>query len=90
MKETIENLLYDFITENGIATEGEISLVTNINGWNEESLNDIIYARTEYHDAEQCLQCEPDNFSASDDLLDYYGMADRIGDEDEDEDEDEE
>lgn len=30
----IEDLLYDFIRNNELATEEEISLVTNINGYN--------------------------------------------------------
>ena len=47
------NTLYDKIIEYGIATEAEINLVTDINGWNEEAMNDIIYARTGYRDIEQ-------------------------------------
>lgn len=51
----MENLnpLYDKIVEYGIATEAEINLVTDINGWNEEAMNDIIYARTGYRSIEQ-------------------------------------
>lgn len=37
----------------GIATDDEIKLVTDINGLTEETLNDIIYARTGYHSIEQ-------------------------------------
>ena len=33
MAHDICSLLYDFIRDNEIATEEEISLVTNINGW---------------------------------------------------------
>lgn len=47
------NTLYDKIVEYGIATEAEINLVTDINGWNEEAMNDIIYVRTGYRDIEQ-------------------------------------
>lgn len=47
------NTLYDKIVEYGIATEAEIDLVTDINGWNEETMNDIIYAKTGYRDIEQ-------------------------------------
>ena len=35
----------DFLIENGIATEEEIKLVTCINGWNDETFDDIYYAR---------------------------------------------
>ena len=47
------NTLYDKIVEYGIATEAEIDLVTDINGWNEEAMNDIIYCRTGYRSIEQ-------------------------------------
>jgi len=41
------------ITDYGIATEKEISLITNINGYNKETLNDVIFCRTGYRDIEQ-------------------------------------
>ena len=47
--------IWDAIIENNIATEDECSLVTDINGYSKNSLNDIIYARTGYHDIEQYL-----------------------------------
>ena len=36
-----------------IATEAEVQLVTDINGWNQETMEDILYARTGYHCFEQ-------------------------------------
>lgn len=45
--------VYDFLIDNGIATEAEIQLVTDINGYSEETMNDILYARTGYRDIEQ-------------------------------------
>ena len=45
--------LWDYLVEQGIATEEELELVTNINGYSVETLNDVIYARTGYHDVEQ-------------------------------------
>lgn len=57
-----ETKIYDFIVNNEIATENEIQLVTNISGLNVETLNAIIWARTAYHDPEQCLISEPENF----------------------------
>lgn len=45
----------NFIIEYGIATEEEIDLVTKINGYTEESLNDIIYAREGYRSMNQYL-----------------------------------
>lgn len=81
----IEDLIYDFIRANEIATESEIELVTNINGYSEETLNDIIYCRTGYHDVPQLYDCEPDNYYFSEELLEAYGLT-----EDEDENEEEE
>lgn len=37
----------------GIATSEEISLVTAINGYNEEAMQDILYVRTGYRSFEQ-------------------------------------
>lgn len=56
----MENIdqLYNEIIDNGIATESELNLVTDINGYNEETLNNVIYARTGYHDIEQFLRYE--------------------------------
>lgn len=45
--------LWTRIVEYGIATEQEIDLVTDICGYNEKALNDIIFARTGYRDIEQ-------------------------------------
>jgi hypothetical protein len=44
---------WDYLVDKGIATEQELILVTYINGYNMESLNDIIYVRTAFHDVEQ-------------------------------------
>lgn len=50
--------LWDEVVELGIATDEEISLVTYINGFNVESINDIIYVRTGYRSLEQLKECE--------------------------------
>lgn len=52
------NEIFDYLIEYGICTEEEMQLVTNINGYNEETANDIIYARSGYHDIEQYMECE--------------------------------
>ena len=41
------------LIELNIAEDQEIDLVCNINGFNEETLNDILYARTGYRSLEQ-------------------------------------
>jgi len=45
--------LWEKIIEYGIATEKELQLVRYINGYNIDSLNSVIYARTGYRDIEQ-------------------------------------
>lgn len=45
--------MWDYIVGNGIATEDEVQLVTEINGYNEETLKDILFARTGYRDFDQ-------------------------------------
>lgn len=50
------NDIWNSIVEYGIATDEELQLVTCINGYNEETLNDVIYVRTGYHDIEQFLE----------------------------------
>jgi hypothetical protein len=47
------NELYNEIIEHGIATESELDLVTNINGYSIDTLNQVIYAKTGYQDLEQ-------------------------------------
>ena len=45
--------IWEFLVEKCIATEEELQLVTSINGYNEETLNDVLYTRTAYRDIEQ-------------------------------------
>lgn len=40
---------YNYLTENGIATDSEINLVCCINGQSPETLNEILWVRTGYH-----------------------------------------
>jgi hypothetical protein len=51
-----ENKLREKIIELGIATEEEVDLVCNINGYSIDTLNDIIFAKTGYRDIEQYLE----------------------------------
>lgn len=44
---------WEFLLENNIATNEEITLVTCINGYTTETLRRILYARTGYRDFEQ-------------------------------------
>ncbi len=49
------NELWDWLVDMGIATEEELGLITNINGYSLETLNDVLFARTGYRDREQYL-----------------------------------
>jgi hypothetical protein len=64
MKMTTEQV-WDFIIQNNIATEEECQLVTKINGYTIEKLNDIIEVRTEYHSVDQIHDCEPESYDFS-------------------------
>ncbi len=44
---------FENLVNHKIATEEEIKLVTMINGWNEESFDSILYARTGYNSWDQ-------------------------------------
>ena len=50
--------LWDLLLERGLATAEEMRLVTYINGYSVQSLNDIIYVRTGYSDYESLLENE--------------------------------
>ena len=45
--------LWDYMIEQGIATDDELRLVTSINGMNIDTLNDVLYVRTGYRDIKQ-------------------------------------
>lgn len=45
--------MYDYLVYNGIATDEEIKLVTQINGDNIDTYESILYARTGYRNFEQ-------------------------------------
>ena len=49
--------VWDLLIEYGVATREELRLVTYINGYNMDTLNDVIYVRTGCRDIEQ-LQYE--------------------------------
>lgn len=62
-------MLWSFICMNTIATDDECRLVTDINGYNEDSLLDILYARTGLRSIEQAYN---EGFWIKNELLDYY------------------
>ena len=46
---------WDYLIENGIVSEETLRVVTNINGYNQETINDVIYAVTGYRDIQQLI-----------------------------------
>lgn len=81
MKKT-EDLLWDFIRDNEIATEEELSLVTSINGYNEESMMNVIFARTGLRTIDQCY--DEGVYYLSDELKERYGLDESEDEDDED------
>ena len=56
------DLIWDSIIEQNIATIEELRLVCNINGYNVEALESVIFARVGYRSLEQWMECEPEQF----------------------------
>lgn len=52
MDKTI-NEVWDLLIEYGVATQEELELVTCINGYNMDTMNSVIYARTGYQNIDQ-------------------------------------
>jgi len=50
------NNMYDTILELELCTFEELELVTCINGFNEQALNDIVYVREGYQTLDQYLE----------------------------------
>lgn len=49
---------YDYLIDYNIASEETLNIITSINGYTEETLNDVLYCVTGYHDIEQYTQYE--------------------------------
>lgn len=58
MKENEIDKIWDYLVESEIATEEELDLITCINGYSVETLNDVIYARTGYRSLDQLIDNE--------------------------------
>lgn len=53
----IDNM-WSWLIEKGVATYQELQLITDINGYKMQTLNDVLYARTGYRDREQYEDAE--------------------------------
>ena len=47
--------VWDLLLQYDVATENELKLVTTINGYNIDTLNDVLYARTGLRSIEQMI-----------------------------------
>ena len=52
MNKTIDEV-WELLIEYGVATQEELELITCINGYNMDTMNSVIYARTGYQNIEQ-------------------------------------
>jgi hypothetical protein len=52
------NEIKDFIVDRQIATKEELQLVTDINGYNNKTLNQVLFARTGYRSIELMKEAE--------------------------------
>ena len=48
--------VWDLLNEYGVATQEELELVTCINGYNIDTLNDVVYARTGFRNLDQLME----------------------------------
>ena len=49
---------YNYLIDYGIVSQETLDIITSINGYSEETINDVLYATTGYHDMEQYTEYE--------------------------------
>lgn len=52
------NEIYSYMIDYGLVSEEALNIITNINGYNEDTLNDVLYCVSGYHDIKQYLEYE--------------------------------
>ncbi len=52
------NQYYNYLIDYQIVSEETLNIITNINGYNEDTLNDVLYCVSGYHDIEQYTEYE--------------------------------
>ena len=60
---------FQFLVDFELATEQEIQLVTKINGYSMEQLENILYVRTGYRSFDQYVECDMSDYP-----LEQYGI----------------
>lgn len=70
---------YNYLLEYEIVSEETLNVVTSINGYNEKTLDDVLYVKSGYRDIEQYLEYED-----RETYEEYYGTSEDDEEEDED------
>jgi hypothetical protein len=52
------DVYWEFLVDNGVTNDDELRLITAINGYLEETLNDVLYCRTGYRSVDQYCDAE--------------------------------
>lgn len=56
------DIYYDFLLDNAGVSDESLQLITNINGYNKKTLDDVLYCQTGYRSVEQfCDACDIEN-----------------------------
>lgn len=71
--------IYNYMIDYDLVSNETLDIITSINGYNEDTLNDVLYCVSGYHDIEQYLQYEDRETYAE-----YYENEEDEDEEDED------
>ena len=52
---------YEYLIDNGLATEQEMQLITGVMGYRDETMEGVLYYRSGYEDFEQLIDEENEN-----------------------------
>jgi len=52
---------YEYLIDNGLATEAEMQLISGVMGYKDETMEGVLYYRTGYEDFEQLIDEGNDN-----------------------------
>lgn len=63
---------YNYLIEYEIVGEETLNVVTSINGYNEKTLDDVLYVKSGYRDIEQYLEYED-----KETYEEYYGTSEK-------------
>lgn len=65
------DLYYDYLIDSNIVSDDTLNIITDINGYNEQTLNDVLYCATGYRGIKSYLYyCDNNTFK------EYYSQDD--------------